>query len=137
MAFLSAEFCEKKQLIITIITMITIMLHYFPDMTSIGEHLPTKTATKSWVFCCIFGLFFLNFFVSFPLFSLFSAVSCHLGTPKTAHHMRLQAYIYIWPYIYTYIYIYRRVTPLSTFTPFQSYPTTHVRVTPPSTSILH
>ena len=33
-------------------------------------------------FSCIFGFFFLNFFVFPPCFSLFPAVSCNLGTPK-------------------------------------------------------
>ena len=43
---------------------------------------------------CIFGFFFLNFFVIFPLFLLISCCFIPSWNPQTAHQMRLQAKIY-------------------------------------------
>ena len=62
-----------------------------------SEKRPRKTATKRGCFCCIFGLFFLNFFVFSPLFLLISCCFMLSWNPKTAHHVRLQAYINIVP----------------------------------------
>ena len=56
---------------------------------------PEKPPQKRGCFCCIFGLFFLNFFVFFPLFLLISCCFMLSWNPKTAHQVRLQAYIYI------------------------------------------
>ena len=47
---------------------------------------------------CIFGFFFLNFSVIFPLFLLISCISCCFipsWNSQTAHQMRLQAYLCI------------------------------------------
>ena len=61
---------------------------------------PTKTATKSW-FLFVFLVSSFSIYLSFsPCFSLFPAVSWHLSwNPKTAHQMRLQAYIYIYIFL--------------------------------------
>ena len=56
---------------------------------------PTKTATKSWLFLLYFRFIFLNFFVLFSLFLLISCCFITSWNPKTAHQMRLQAYLYI------------------------------------------
>ena len=42
-------------------------------------------------FSCIFGLFFLDLFVFFPLFLLISCCFISSWNPLTAHQMRLQA----------------------------------------------
>ena len=60
---------------------------------------PEKPPQKRGCFCCIFGFFFLNFFVFFPLFLLISCCFMLSWNPKTAHQVRLQAYIYIYRYI--------------------------------------
>ena len=56
---------------------------------------PEKPPQKCGCFCCIFGLVFLNFFVFCPLFLLISCCFMLSWNPKTAHQVRLQAYIYI------------------------------------------
>ena len=68
-----------------------------------SQEWPTKTATKSWRFCCGFGFSFFSFFVFFSLFLLISCCFMTSWNPKPAHQMRLQAYIYIYIYIHTYI----------------------------------
>ena len=57
---------------------------------------PEKPPQKRGCFCCIFGLFFLNFFVFSPLFLLISCCFMLSWNPKTAHQVRLQAHIYIY-----------------------------------------
>ena len=44
---------------------------------------PKRQPHNHGCFSCIFGFFFLNFFVFSPCFSLFPAVSSHLGTPNS------------------------------------------------------
>ena len=61
-----------------------------------SENGPEKPPQKCGCFCCIFGFFFVNFFVFFPLFLLISCCFVLSWNPKTAHQVRLQAYIYIY-----------------------------------------
>ena len=58
-------------------------------------------------FSCISGFFFLNFFVFFSLFLLISCGFMTSWNPKTAHQVRLQAYIYIYIYIVSLVVILR------------------------------
>ena len=57
---------------------------------------PTKTATKSWRLLLYFWSLLSQFICLFLLVSLISCCFMTSWNPKTAHQMRLQAYIYIY-----------------------------------------
>ena len=59
-----------------------------------SEKWPRKTATKTWLFLLYFWFLLLNFFVFFPLFLLISCCFMLSWNPKTAHQVRLQAFLF-------------------------------------------
>ena len=107
----SCFFLLSLSLSLSIYLSIYIYIYIYMAVTSIGgqklakifknaqfysEKWPRKPPQKRGCFCCIFDFFFLNFFVFFPLFLLISCCFMLFWNPKTAHQVRLQAYIYIY-----------------------------------------
>ena len=96
---------------------IYIYVYIYMAVTSIGGHEngPNPQKIRSFIvkngqqkppqnrsgFCCVVGFIFLNFFVFFSLLLLISCCCMTSWNPKTAHQMRLQAYIYIYTHTYT------------------------------------